>query len=131
MKESYSTALHTVTMLLLTEKHRVETSHGKFRLEDETGLVNEKALGYIFGFVDSALQLLQLELKNKKGFYVVAMAIEVMVPGSSKKYFKYLCMNMDTSEHIQEGVTLGFNEFKEFMENKGTFVPMGFINCFD
>lgn len=91
-------------------------------LEDGTGKINQKALGYIYGFTDAALQRRALTIDHEYGYAVLAGILNRYWPGKGGDYLLYLAKNMHDPE-IVGGITYGGQEYLDWMKYKRA--PMG------
>lgn len=128
-REAYASVRRVVLMLLTEEKYRVEAAVGQFVLQSKDGRLNNLALGYVFGVVDSALQNAGLKLKNFRGTSIVMDVFEAFEPGSGPRYFEHLCNVMESSPVMMEGVHKGFAQFNQYVTERGRWGLNGLLDC--
>src|SRR5690348_12251246 len=77
------------------------TISGGRSVEDATGNLNKKALGYIYGFTDAALQSRDLSIDHEYGGATLVEIYNQLWPGKGGNYYKYLV------DHIQDADIIG------------------------
>lgn len=60
-------------------------------VEDESGEVNPKAIGYIYGFIDAALQTIGQDMSDQNiGIPITFRVLGRLFPGREQKYLSFL-----------------------------------------
>lgn len=94
-------------------------------VEDTNGNINEKALGYIHGFIDGALRTIGQNMSDKAvGVPITFHVLKNLFPGREEKYTQYLINNMGVDEMVTLGAMTGGQEYIDF-ERKKIEAPMG------
>lgn len=99
------------------------------RIEVKRGHINRKAIGYIYGFIDGALQCRGEDIANGDlGPPILYSVLQTLFPGHERAYMAFL-MEHEDDELVMIGKMAGGQQFFEFhkqQERGGTFAPMGF-----
>ena len=101
-----------------------------FSLDDRSGRPNAKALGYLFGFTDSALQTAGLDIRNAEGHATFLNILHGLAPGKAGEYITFLQQSMTTDTSIMNGMMLGGGEYRNWYNSKGATMPLGWRRCF-
>jgi hypothetical protein len=99
-----------------------EVSGGR-GIEDEAGNINQKALGYIYGFVDAALQNRGLSIDHEYGYATLVGILNKYWPGKGGDYLLHLAEHMKEPEIIG-GIAYGGQDYVDWMKQKQQ-TPMG------
>jgi hypothetical protein len=102
----------------------------KFALTDNTGKVNGKALGYIYGALDALLQSANLDIRGLEAEAALHSLIARLFPaevGKAGTYVGYL-RNMQNEPEIMNGVMLGGTDVTDWLRHKTP--PMLWTTCF-
>jgi hypothetical protein len=73
---------------------------GKKPIEDELGDINLKPLGYIFGFLEIALQVRNLSIDNTYGVLTFEVILDTLWPNKGKYYLATFVSHSNDSELI-------------------------------
>jgi hypothetical protein len=94
-------------------------------IEDTHGNVNNKALGYIYGFIDSALRTIGQDMSDVSvGVPVTFQVLDELFPGRAEEYIQHLANNIGVDEEVTRGVMTGGQQYVDLM-NKKIEIPMG------
>lgn len=104
----YNMALHVIGAQF--------TISGGRAIEDVNGNLNKKALGYIYGFVDAALQSRALTIDNEYGSSVLVGIYNQLWPGEGGNYYKYVIDHIPEAELIG-GIAYGGQEFCDWQND--------------
>lgn len=89
-------------------------------IEDDRGETNKRALGYVYGCTDSALQVRELTIEGELGLSTLVEVFEALWPGKGVSYsklsLKYLVDEEDPE--FMRGVMSGGQEYVEFVRDK-------------
>ncbi|HEY7844978.1 MAG TPA: hypothetical protein VID30_15030 [Bradyrhizobium sp.] len=125
MKERYRKAMPILAELL----HMQCIFTGEVRLVRDTGQVNAKALGYIYGLTDAAFQIGGLDVGSHYGLGgLMALIMEFDEPNADMLW-EYLKRRAD-EQALMEGVSLGFDDYCVFARGKGAAPPLRWMKCF-
>jgi hypothetical protein len=124
LKERYRKAMPLLAELL----HMQKLFTGEVRLADDAGKVNAKALGYIYGLTDAALQIGKLDVGSEYGLGVLMALIVEFDEPNADALFDYL-KSPDDEVRLMDGVTLGFDDYCQFAKRKGSY-PLRWVKCF-
>jgi hypothetical protein len=98
-------------------------------IEDASGQINRKALGYVYGFVDSALITLGQDTTDAAvGVPITWQVLRHLFPGREERYVEFLATNMGNDEAVTLGAMKGGQQYIDFVakrRNDGG-VAMGF-----
>jgi hypothetical protein len=96
------------------------------KIEITKGSINRKAIGYIYGFIDCALQCRGEDITNVSvGLPIVYQVLRKLFPGHEQAYTDFLMAHMD-DEIVVLGMMEGGQQYNEFIDRsdaKG--MPMG------
>ncbi len=98
---------------------------GGKNLEDESGNINRKALGYIYGFTDAALQRRGLSIDNEDGYTIILGVLNSLYEGRASKYFTFLAEHLKDPE-TTGGIFYGGQQYNEWLNSDGKKIPLGF-----
>ncbi len=100
---------------------------GNHGIEDEDGHINRKAIGYIYGFIDAALQVAGQDMSdNSVGIPVTFQVLERLYPSRGEKYLRFLIDNIRTDDQVGIGMAVGGQEYLDKSNGKMEGIPMGF-----
>jgi hypothetical protein len=102
-----------------------------FHIADLSGKINGKALGYVFGFLDALLQTRNLDIRDAEGYAAMISILGRLFPnevGLVSTYVNYLRKNMEHDAETFDGVMLGGQQAKDFLD-RGT-PPVRWAICF-
>jgi hypothetical protein len=87
------------------------------KIEIKKGCINRKAIGYIYGFIDCALQCRGEDITNLDvGLPSVFHVMRKLFPGHEQTYIDYLMSHME-DEVVVLGMMAGGQEYYEFLHN--------------
>ncbi|MGP8260484.1 MAG: hypothetical protein ACLQM6_11105 [Acidobacteriaceae bacterium] len=96
------------------------------KIEITKGHINRKAIGYIYGFIDCALQCRGEEITNLSvGLPILYHVLRSLFPGHEQAYVDFLMAHMN-DEIVVLGMMEGGQQYNEFIHRsdaKG--MPMG------
>jgi hypothetical protein len=93
------------------------------KIEVTEGQINRKAIGYIYGFIDCALQCRGEDITNLSvGLPVLHHVMRELFPGHEQAYIDFLMEHMD-DEIVVLGMMAGGHQYNEFIRARGS--PMG------
>ena len=102
---------------------------GNASVEDESGRINPKALGYIYGFVDAALHAVGQDIGDSLiGIPITFQILRKLFPGREERYANYLAEKMGRDQVVTASAMTGGQQFLDFMNNK-LAAPMGLARC--
>ncbi len=125
LKERYSKAMPLLAELL----HMQKVFTGEVVLVDATGKVNAKALGYIYGLTDCAFQVGGLDVGSEYGLGVLMALIMEFDEPNADMLWEYLKAPGDAARLV-EGVSLGFDDYREWANAKSAAPPLRWMKCF-
>ena len=92
---------------------------GSHPIESESGHVNHKALGYIYGFVHSALVVLgQDDTDAAVCVPVLYHVLRHLYPGREEQYIKFLAENMGHDQDVTLGAMKGGQQYTDFVAKR-------------
>ena len=96
------------------------------KIEVTKGHINRKAIGYIYGFIDCALQCRGEDITNLSvGLPIVYHVLRKLFPGHEQAYTDFLMAHMN-DEIVALGMMEGGQQYNEFIHRSdATGVPMG------
>jgi hypothetical protein len=90
------------------------------KIEVTKGLINRKAIGYIYGFIDCALQFRDQDITDiSVGLPILYHVMRNLFPGHEQAYIDFLMYHME-DEVVVLGMMAGGQEYKEFLQANGT-----------
>jgi hypothetical protein len=88
------------------------------KIEKSAGCINRKAIGYIYGFIDCALQCRGEDISNLDvGLPIVFHAMRKLFPGHEQAYIDFLMSHMEDEVTVL-GMMAGGQEYQEFLHDK-------------
>ena len=98
-------------------------------VEDAAGKVNPRALGYIYGFIDAALQTIGQDMSDtSSGIPITFQVLRRVFPGREEKYCQYLAERMGTDQVVTLAAVSGGQQYLDF-NNRKLSAPMGLARC--
>ena len=86
------------------------------QIEDASGRINRKALGYIYGFLDSALSSLGQDMSDVAvGVPITCHVLRHLFPGREKVYAEFLAAHMGNDEAVTLGAMKGGQQYIDFV----------------
>jgi hypothetical protein len=96
---------------------------GPTPIENTEGKINKKAIGYIYGFIDAALQSRGIEITNLDvGLPIIYHVLRNLFPNHQEKFVDFLMHHMD-DEIVVLGMMEGGQQYNDFLRDDGK--PMG------
>ena len=92
------------------------TISGGRSIEDSSGNYNKRALGYIYGFIDAALQSRGLTIDHEYGIAALVGIYNQLWPGKGSDYCKYVIDNIPEAELVG-GIAYGGQEFCDWQND--------------
>jgi hypothetical protein len=90
------------------------------KIEVTKGLINRKAIGYIYGFIDCALQFRDQDITDiSVGLPILYHVMRNLFPGHEQAYIDFLMDQME-DEVVVLGMMAGGQEYNEFIQANGT-----------
>ena len=127
LKERYAKAGPILAELLRIQE--VFIPSGKAVLVDQ-GRVNAKALGYIYGLADCALQIGKMDIGSKWGLGLLMSLIVEFDDANGDMLWEYLQKPLD-EKALMEGVSLGFDDYAVWAKSGGNGgPPLQWRKCF-
>ena len=116
-----STFIEAISSMLATQLVAV----GNRGIEDPEGNINPKAIGYIYGFIDAALQTIGQDMSDTAvGVPITVHILKRLFPGQEERYALYLVENIGKNEIVMLGAMSGGQQYIDFNNNKLS-APMG------
>lgn len=107
----------------LLEMQRIAA--GNCSIEDSEGNPNRKALGYIYGFIDAALQTVGQDMSDVSiGVPILYQVLNSLFPGRGEDYTKYFIDHME-DEVSTLGVMTGGQQYIKYHKPGSKGIPMG------
>jgi len=102
---------------------------GDCSIEDCEGRLKRKAIGYIYGFIDAALDSIGQNMGDISiGIPITYHVLNRLFPGRGEDYTKFLWDQVGKDEMVEIGVTIGGQQYIDLLKpepgRKGT--PMRF-----
>lgn len=102
-----------------------KTVSGNSSIEDSNGRPNRKAMGYIYGFTDAALQSIGQDIRDISiGMPTVFGVFCALYPGKELQYTDFLLDHINQDAAIMAGVTVGGQQYLDLAKHNKT--PMQF-----
>lgn len=102
--------------LLILVQLVFSVNSGVTKVEAEKGKFNRKALGYIYGFIDCALQYRQQDITNiDVGLPILYHVFRKLFPGHEQTYIDFLMTHMEDEVTVL-GMLAGGQEYSEFLK---------------
>ncbi|QHP69994.1 hypothetical protein EI171_23475 [Bradyrhizobium sp. LCT2] len=125
LKVRYAGAMRLLAELLRAQ----ELFIGDIVLVDQDR-INPKALGYIYGFADCALQYGRMDIGSKFGLGLMMSLLVEFDDSNADRLWEYLKAPGD-AKSLLEGVSLGFDDYATWAESGGTGAPpLRWAKCF-
>ncbi len=98
---------------------------GRASLEQNDGAVNAWALGYIYGFIDAALQTIGQDMSDVAiGVPIAFQVVRHLFPGKEDHYMDILINGIGKDAELMAGTTYGGEQYIAFCNGKLS-APMG------
>jgi hypothetical protein len=98
---------------------------GEVSMDDENGCPNRKALGYVFGYVDTALKAVGQDTKDMSiSVPITFEVINRLWPGRAKDYMDFILKN-NNDELIIAGANHGGQQFIQYSKKDSKGGAMG------
>lgn len=98
---------------------------GDLTVEGSTDNINPKSLGYIYGFIDAALQTIGQDMGDESiGIPISFQILKRVFPGREEMYLEYLIEQMGNDQIVTMAAVVGGQQFMDFCNEK-LAVPMG------
>ena len=123
--ERYQKAADTLARLLHGQTIFIDS----VKLVGAGNAVNARALGYIYGLADRALQLAKLDVGSEAGSNLVFFLISEFDEPNAGRLYEYLRSPSDRAK-LMEGVMLGSNDYDEWAKSKGMMITLRWRECF-
>jgi hypothetical protein len=109
----------TIQMCLAPVRGKIEVTP----IELRRGHINRKALGYIYGFVDSALRCMGEDISNVSvGVPILYQVLRSLFPGHEQAYTEFLIDHMD-DETVVLGMMAGGQQYAEYNKSGAQGAP--------
>ena len=97
------------------------------KIEVKKGRVNRKAIGYLYGFVDSAIQCGGENIADVHvGAPIMYHVLRALFPGHEREYMEFLMLN-ENDKLVMLGKLEGGQQYIDFLPKPGVKrAPMGF-----
>lgn len=96
-------------------------------IEDSEGRINRKAIGYVYGFIDAALQAIGQDMRDiAVGMPMMYHVLKRLYPGREEHYTKFLYDQIGKDEVIMLGIMTGGEQYVTKVGKVGQGVPMKF-----
>lgn len=93
------------------------------KIEKVAGRINRKAIGYIYGFIDCALQCRGEDITDLEvGLPILYHSMRKLFPGHEERYISFLMSHMEDEVTVL-GMMVGGQEYQDFLR-KG-LAPLG------
>jgi hypothetical protein len=120
ISEMLETQLSAVDVMV--EKHMVS---GKPSIEDSRGRINRKAIGYIYGFIDCALQCGGQNMSDVSiGIPLTYQVLRHLFPGREDAYMKVIIDHLK-DESVDLGMMKGGQQYADYSKPEKEGAPMG------
>jgi hypothetical protein len=107
---------------LLADKQMVT---GKPSIEDSRGRINRKAIGYIYGFIDCALQCAGQNMSDVSiGVPITYQVLRHLFPGREDAYIKFIFDHLK-DERMALGMMKGGQQYADYSKPDRPGAPMG------
>jgi hypothetical protein len=115
--------VHAISMMLRAQK---ACAGSQATLEDADGNINQQAIGYIYGYIDAALQTIGQDMGYKAvGVPITHLILADLFPDKADSYMMFLLNHVGWDAAVREGVMTGGNQYIEFNKPNGRGQPMG------
>ena len=99
----------------------------KCSIEDGEGCLNRKAIGYVYGFIDAALQSIGHDMSDISiGIPITYQVLDSLFPGRANEYTQFLMDHMGEDPEVTLGAQTGGQQYIEFTKPGTQGAPMGF-----
>jgi hypothetical protein len=99
---------------------------GDCSIEDSKGRPNGKAIGYVYGYIDAALQTIGQDMSDTSiGVPITYQVLNRLFPGRGEDYTRFLIDHME-DKAVTLGIMTGGQQFIKYIKPGSKGVPMGF-----
>jgi hypothetical protein len=119
MNEAQTTDLIDRIVLILSIQLLVAPCQARdvTTIEQQEGAINRKAIGYVYGFIDSALQARNEDITDlDKGLPILYHVLRNLFPSREQAYIDFLMLNMDDQSTVL-GLLAGGQEYNNFIRD--------------
>ncbi len=89
---------------------------GSHPIEDESGRINRKAIGYIYGFADAALTTFGQDTSDAfVSAPILWQVLRHLFPGREERYSEFLAEHMDKDQAVTLGAMNGGQQYIDFV----------------
>jgi hypothetical protein len=121
-KDKRAVLVESISEMLQMQK----TVSGEISIMDSSGRLNRKAMGYIYGFTDAALQSIGQDIRDVSiGMPTIFGVFCSLYPGKELEYTDYLLDNVGNDEVVMIGVVAGGQQYSDLISGCKTS-PMQF-----
>lgn len=100
---------------------------GDRSFENSEGRPNRKAIGYIYGFIDGALQTIGQDMSDTSiGVPITYQVLNRLFPGRGEKYLEFLIDHIGKDEMVTIGIMTGGQQYIKYSKPGSKGGPMGF-----
>jgi hypothetical protein len=124
-RRRYAEAGHILRGLLEAQTFFID----RFELVASDGTINAKAIGYIYGFADRALQIAKLDVGSTYGIWVLMFLLASFDDPNADRMFDYLKQPNEAAS-LMEGVHLGAADYNAWALSKGNKIALKWKDCF-
>jgi hypothetical protein len=108
----------------MLEMQKIAT--GGRSIEDGEGRPKRKAIGYIYGFIDAALQMIGQDMSDPSiGIPILCEVLNRLFPGRVEDYAKFLVSHMGKDELVTLGAMHGGQQYLKYIKPGSEGMPMG------
>lgn len=94
-------------------------------IKNSSGRINRKAIGYIYGFIDCALQTIGQDMSDASiGVPITYQVLRGLFPGDEGTFISFLSNNLGDRE-VLTGMMEGGQQYADFARPEKQVVPMG------
>jgi hypothetical protein len=125
LKERYAKAMPLLAELLRMQQVFI----GDIVLVDQ-GRINARALGYIYGLADCALQIGRMDIGSKYGLALLMSLLVEFDDANADRLWEYLKAPGD-AQALMDGVSLGLEDYSIWAKSGGNGAPpLRWVKCF-
>jgi len=92
--------------------------------EDDAGAINVKALGYVYGFADAAMQIAGLQIEDERALMLLSHLYELFAEGKGDDYLRHAIGSLGWNA-MKTGVMLGGEDYNQWVKSDGKIIPWG------
>ena len=114
----------------LLDAQRIFINEDEFVLMDGAGAINDKALGYVFGFLDALLQSNKLDIRDAEGQAAMLSLLGRLFPKEIAKTGTFIAhlYTMRGNPEVLNGMMLGGKQATDFLRHRTP--PVRWAVCF-